>query len=140
MVIGNTYALYEGLSFMTQFIQVFSWEGFTYIPFVAIFKFITGQLSIMHFIVLVFIALSAMCWVGGVFFVGFQFLLVIYGFTSFDAWKGGKMYGSKSTMENIRSVFGEWYKIPLQFLFPFRVNQGNNGTDWVVTNKSVKTQ
>ncbi|XP_033736182.1 palmitoyltransferase ZDHHC22-like [Pecten maximus] len=139
MVWGNLFALFLQLTYTTQSIPVFSWDGLAYIPMVGLVYFFMGYVSLGQLFLIVHICFCFMCFCGGVFFLCWQIILAAAGMTSYEAWKGIPWY-RRTSLENVRSVFGSIWKIPFQLLFPFRVDQDGNGVEWTVRSKTVKYQ
>lgn len=137
MIWGNAFALFLQLSYLNESILVFSSEAVTFIPLVAIYKFLFGQITFGSLFLIVHVCFCVICLIVAVFFSAWQVLIISQGLTSFEAWKQIRAYQGTYS-ENFKSVFGSFCYFPLQFLFPFKVDQDGNGYVWEVRNRRVK--
>lgn len=84
----------------------------------------------LNAILMIHIALCAICLCAALFFLFFETILMFKGMTSYESQRTGPIY-DQGILNNIRSVFGPIKTIPLQIICPlFSVDQQNDGCIW----------
>lgn len=133
-LVGSIYGIYLLSHYLGQFYDVWSHEGWIFVPFVAFWQFIFGNFSLEHFLLMgqmyVCVGLSI---VSGYFFL-FQLAVVITGRTTYEATKCTKRYQGKGRLNNIRNVFGSYWL--LQFILPIPTALPGDGAHWNIDDSS----
>ena len=130
------------LSYLHMDFHLLSASSITYILPVTLHQWIMGYISFGQLFLVVHFYTCIIAFLMSVFLFCWQSLLIVFGFTSHEAWKNIIAFQGNSTAENIRSVFGKIRYIPLLIFIPWRFeNLGNNdGIHWNIRYKRVKGQ
>lgn len=131
MVWGNIWALYLQITYLSEVYPLDSYfDLFSFFPAVTIVQFLLGKLAMLNAILMIHIALCAICLCAALFFLFFETILMFKGMTSYESQRTGPIY-DQGILNNIRSVFGPIKTIPLQIICPlFPVDQQNDGCIW----------
>lgn len=131
------FCVYLQLSFLHADLPLNSLEIFTYIPPVAIIKYIIGSISFMQTLISVHFFVTGASFLTAVLAFLWHIFLLFEGLTMHEGFKG--IYGYAGTrMENVRSVFGSIFTIPILIFFPYRFENSMDGIQWKLRNKRDK--
>lgn len=131
--IGCIYGAYLLSHYLGHFYEIRSHEGWAFVPVVAAWKLVTGNMNLTHFILLVEMYICILMAVVSAYVLAWEMSVIIAGRTTYEVRIGLKKYKSKSVFDNLRSVFGPYWLI--QLLLPFPTELPSDGTVWETTNE-----
>ncbi|XP_005106368.1 probable palmitoyltransferase ZDHHC24 [Aplysia californica] len=138
IVLASGSAAFMQISYLTAQFPLFTKEAVFYIPVVAIWQMITGATSFANVFILIHLYLTIFCFGAGLFFLGWETLVIWRGQTSYEAWKQIMVYRQSSVFSNFYSVFGNPLNIMLCILVPVRITSPGDGVKWAIQPKSEK--
>lgn len=137
LIICNGFGTFLQMSYLNQTIPLSLFQIYNYFAPVALFQWLFGNMTFIQFFITVHLLPTVGCFFAAIFFSAFHLFIIVNGMTSYEISKKQNPYSRTSKLDNIRSVFGDLKWIPLQFVYPFAVNQIDDGISWN-TRKRVK--
>lgn len=137
LVFCNGLALYLQVTYLNQTIPLTTLDILNYFAPVAFFQVLFGKVTFFQFLITIHLFFTVACFFSAIFFMYWHFFLMCYGMTSYESKRRANVYSHDSVLENVRSVFGSLRWIPLQFIYPFKVDQIDDGVNWNIR-KRVK--
>ncbi|XP_071161285.1 palmitoyltransferase ZDHHC22-like [Mytilus edulis] len=133
----NAFASFLQVTYLNQTIPLSLFGILNYFAPVAFFQMLFGNMTFFQFFLTLHLFFTVGCFFSAIFFTYYHLFLICYGMTSFESTKKMNIYSHDTVLDNLRSVFGALRWIPLQFIFPFRVDQIDDGVNWNIR-KRVK--
>ena len=137
LIFSNGLGTFLQVTYLNQSIPLSFFQVFNSFAPVALFQWLFGQMTFFQFYITVHLFFTAACFFAAIFFSIFQLFVVVNGLTSYEVSKKANPFSRSSKLDNLRSVFGDLKWIPLQFIYPFGVNQIDDGINWNIR-KRVK--
>lgn len=133
------FCMYSQLVYLSTDLPINSVEVFTYLPPVTLVKLFLGSISIgQAFIVLHFVS-SVICFAIACVFFLWHLFLIYEGLTNYEGWQQIYTY-SGTFRENVVTVFGAVWHIPVLVFLPYRFEHSNDGIQWTSRRKKGKGQ
>ena len=133
-ILGGTWGLYNLSSYLSlNYAPLLSLQVYMYFVPYCFLAFIFGYISFYYLclIFLLYLHITSTC--AALYYFSWQMLVIYRGQTTYEFMKGRKMY-SDDLKENLRSVFGRNWIVPLIIPIPLLLNEGD-GMSWRVTTK-----
>ena len=121
-----------------QQIPLFTEAAVFYIPGVGIWQFLTGSTHIINVFILLHLYFTIFSLGLGLWFLGWQLLIVSRGQTSYEAWKNINIYRHASVTSNFYDVFGSPLNALMCSAVPVRGSSPADGIKWNIRAKSEK--
>ncbi|KAK7492315.1 hypothetical protein BaRGS_00016412 [Batillaria attramentaria] len=133
---GCMLALYLQLSYLNLSLPIAE-TFYTYIAPVTIVQFLTGNLSLWTFLLLIHVYATVVFMCVAIFFLTWQLVIIIRGQTSYEAWKMIRIYDT-GLWGNITSVFGSPVWSWALLFAPLMLPMGGDGVKWNIKAKPDK--
>lgn len=127
------------LAYLNMDLPMNSVDILSYFPPVTIVQFFTGYLSLGQTLLVIHFCMTTVAFLTSFIFFVWHIFLVYEGVTLHEGFKGIYTY-SGTFSENVKSVFGSVFYIPILILIPFRFEQVGDGIQWKARSKRVKGQ
>lgn len=136
-VIASSWLVYLQLLYLNIELPVSEASFIIYLPPVTLFKFIMGSITFGQAFVVTHLFMNIPMIITGGFFLFWHSLLTVEGATNYEA-KLRKFPYKGTVNQNLKSVFGSVFYIPLLVLYPFKLEQDGDGIQWKSRAKRVK--
>ena len=132
----SLFLMYQVLAYLGETMPLLSTEhGFTYLPMVALYRWVIGTLDSPHALLLLLLYGQLACLLSAAVFAVLGLMLVWRGQTSYEATYKVTTYRGATLADNFRSVFGPYWL--LSFFVPLPSAQLGDGYEWQ-TSKAIK--